>query len=185
MLKFLRWFMKLIQPKSSRFVRNIQTDSAEGKSSSEVLKTGKKATQEKDMIFWIPTNKIVEIDKNSQGHTTDIHLASGAAFKQINYTGKLIQSAKKRGLSKVAHHLEFVLTEGDDLMGIVEDYISNKNKLSLLHVNRFGDGFFYGEENGLSITAFEDSLMVLDGTEDNVFYELTNEYVQRVIPKSE
>ena len=185
MLKFLRWFMKLLRPESSRFVRNIQTDSVQGKATGQGLKAGKRTIREKDLIFWIPTGKIVEIDKNSQGQTRDIHLASGAGFVQINFSGNLKQSAKKQGLSKVVHHLEFILSEGDSLMAKAPEFISKSTTLSILHVDRYGDGFFYGEEKGLSITAFDNKLMVLEGTEDNVFYELTNEYLKKVIPKSE
>jgi len=177
--------LKLFRPKSSEFVRNIQADSVQGKTTGQVLKGGKKAIREKDLILWIPTGKIVEIDKNSQGQTRDIHLASGAGFERINFSGNLKQSAKKQGLSKVVHHLEFILNDGDSLLGKAPEFISKSTTLSILHVNRFGDGFFYGEEKGLSIAAFDDKLMVLEGTEDNVFYELTNEYLQKVIPKSE
>lgn len=186
MKKFLRWFMKLFRPDPKGFVRNIQTNSSQGKNTTEsFVKSSKKAVLENDLVFWIPAGKIVEIDKNSQGQTTDIHLASGAAFIPVKYSGSFSQTARKQGLSRVTHHLGFKLVESDELSLAAEDLIAKNTKISILHVDRYGDGFFYGEDKGLSIQTFNEHLMVLEGTEDNVFYELTHECLKKVVPKTE
>ena len=177
--------MKLLRPEASGFVRNIQTETDMGKGTPKTAGRGKRAVHEKDLFFWIPTNKIIEIKKNSQGITTDIHLASGTEFIKVNYTGGFKQSAKKQGLSKVIHHLEFNLQEKDILIEESEEISSRSMSISILHVNKYGDGFLYGERKGLSIQAAENCNMVLEGSEDNVFYEMTQECLKRVVPKTE
>jgi len=57
--------------------------------------------------------------------------------------------------------------------------------LSILHINRLGDGFLYGEAKGLTVIEFENGRMVLKGSEDNVFYEMTQECLQRAVPNKE
>jgi len=177
--------MKLVRPESSGFVKNIQTNSEQGRSMNQGIRAGKKPVKEKDLVFWIPSGKIIEIDKNSQGLTTDVHLASGAGFVPVNYIGSFKHSAKKQGLSRVSHHLELGLAEGDELRENAEEIISKNVKISILHLDRYGDGFFYGEDNGLSVIDFNGKIMVLDGTEDNVFYELAHECLNKIIPKTE
>jgi hypothetical protein len=185
MLKFLRWFMKLFRPEKSGYVRNIQTSADKEKTGVRKSAKGKKAVFDTDRFFWIPTNKIVEIKKNSQGMTVEIHLASGTEITPLLYTGEFRQSAKKQGLSKVIHHLEFSLGEKDLLLAEADRIKSTGTNLSFLHVNRYGDGLFYGEEKGLSIMSLEKGRIVLEGTENNVFYEMTQECLQRLIPKTE
>jgi hypothetical protein len=149
------------------------------------FEAGKKAILEKDYLYWIPSKKIIEIEKNSQGLTTNIKMASGAGFLTINYSGSFKHITNKQGLSRVTHRLELKLAEGDDLGDRAEGLISGGTKISVLHVNRYGDGFFYGEDIGLPIIEFNDRLMVLEGAEDNVFYEVTNVCLKKVVPKTE
>ena len=185
--------MKLFRPDKSGYVRNIQTGTDKGKGHGRKAAKGKKAVFETDRFFWVPTNKIIEIKKNNQGMTVEIHLAAGAEITPLTYTGTFRQTAKKQGLSKVIHHLEFSLEdkdlpltpEKDLLLAECEGIKSSGLNLSFLHVNRYGDGFLYGEEKGLSIISLEENRIVLEGTENNVFYEMTQECLQRLIPKTE
>ena len=177
--------MKLFRPDKSGYVRNIQTPADNGKAGAKKSAKGKRAVFDKDRFYWLPTNKIIEIKKNSQGMTVEIHLASGTEILPLAYTGEFKQSARKQGLSKVMHHLEFSLGEKDLLLAEADRNKSNGMKFSFLHVNRYGDGFFYGEEKGLSIVSLEKGRIVLEGTENNVFYEMTQECLQRLIPKTE
>lgn len=185
MLKFLRWFMKLLKPEPSGFVHNMQTDPSQGKEYAKDQVTGKKAIREKDLVYWIPTNKIVEIKKNSQGITTNIHLASGSAFLPIEYDGKLETRQKKQGLSRVSHHIEISPAKSEALKLQLEEILSKGTKISILHINRYGDGFLYGEVKGLAVEILDNNNIVLKGTEDNVFYELTRECMQKAVPKTE
>ena len=185
MLKFLRWFMKLFRPDSERFVKNINMDSGAKGNTGNKVATGKKAVHEKDMFFWIPSSKIISIKKNSQGFTNEILLASGMTFSKIDYTGKFTQSARKQGLSRVSYHLEFKLNESDDLTKQAPELKDKNNNITVLHINRFGDGFLYGEQKGLTITEIENNSLVLDGSDDNVFYEMTKECLDRAVPSKE
>ena len=179
--------MKLFRPDSSGFVRNMQAAPDQGNSSGSV-KTGgslKKLVNEKDQLFWVLTNKIIEIEKNGQGFTTNIHLASGSVFRNIQYLGKMKLRSKKQGLSKVSHQIEFVLSDEDDLAIEAGDIVLRNTYVSILHMDRYGDGFLYGEAKGLEITKLEKGHMVLEGSEDNVFYEMTKECLKRVVPIKE
>lgn len=177
--------MKLFRPDKSGYVRNIQTASGSEKSGARKSAKGKKAVFDTDRFYWVPTNKIIEIRKNSQGMTVEIHLASGTEITPLSYSGQFRQSARKQGLSKVIHHLEFSLGENDLFLAEADSSKSTGAKFSFLHVNRYGDGFFYGEEKGLSIVSLDKGRVVLEGTENNVFYEMTQECLQRLIPKTE
>ena len=177
--------MKLFRPESRGYVKNIQTGKETSGSAGKKTGGGKRAILEKDRFFWIQTSKIVEIKKNSQGITTEIHLASGTELVPVNYRGSFRQSAKKQGLSMVVHHLEFTLDENDILLGEAGGMMRSSVKLSVLHVDRYGDGFFYGEEKGLSILSLEKDSIVLEGSENNVFYEMTRDCLKRLIPKTE
>ena len=179
--------MKLFRPDSSGFVRNIQVDSVQRNSKGSTISGGriKKAVNEKDHLFWVPSSKIVEIKKNGQGFTTNIHLASGTIFRNIHYLGKITLNSKKQGLSKVSHHVDLVLSEDDDLNREAKDILSRNINISILHIDRYGDGFLYGEVKGLLITEFESGHLVLEGSEDNVFYEMTQECLQRAVPIKE
>lgn len=178
--------MKIFRPDSKGFVRNIQTDSDKGKQMAQPgVSAGKKSIYDKDLIFWIPSGKVLEINKNNQGLTTGIRIASGAAFTSVNYSGSMTYKAKKQGLSKVSHYLHLNLEPGDDLLSKAEDFLATNIKLSVLHVDKFGDGFLYGENQGLAINEIKDSQIVLEGTEDNVFYEISHDCLQKILPKTE
>jgi hypothetical protein len=183
MLKFLRWFMKLFRPDSSRYVKNIQDDSRPAK--RETKETRGKITKqvyERDAFYWLLTSRIIDVDKNSQGLTSSIKLASGNEFTLLAYKGKFALKVKKQGLTRLNCHIELSLEEEDQLFKQVKDLMSDKAAISILHVDRFGDGFLIGESNGLSILEIDNNKVVFEGIEDNVFYEMTGECLKKVIP---
>jgi len=185
MLKFFTWFMKLLHPDPEKFVRNIQTGHENGNQTDGGVKPGKKSVSDKDLVFWMPTKKIIEVKKNNQGLITDIHLASGAGFTKVNYIGKFVHTSKKQGLSRVYNHISVNLSTEDELVVKSKELMEQDARLTFLHIGRYGDGFIYGESKGLSIREFDGKLMVLDGTEDNVFYELSQECLEKLVPKKE
>ncbi len=187
MQKFLRWLMKLFSPDSSGFVKNIQTGSETGskQATSKTAVKGKKIINAKESLFWVPTSKVIEVEKNGQGYTDEIHLASGTVFLNLDIVGNVKVVSKKQGLSKVSHHLEMKLAESDGLLREAQGFEAQKTNITILHIDRYGSGFLYGESTGLFILEQDGLNIVLEGSEDNVFYEMTKECLNKVVPNKE
>lgn len=187
MEKFLRWLMKLFSPDSSGFVKNIQTGSETGNKQATIKTAakGKKVVNEKDCLFWVPTSKVVEVRKNGQGYTDEIHLASGTVFLNLDIEGNIEVVSKKQGLSKVSHHLEMKLAENDGFLKEAQSFEAQKTSITILHIDKYGSGFLYGESTGLFILEQDSLNIVLEGSEDNVFYEMTKECLNKVVPNKE
>lgn len=185
MRKFFRWLFKIFRPDPSGYVKNIQDGPEKDENADRGTARVKKALKDRDSLFWLPANMISSIGKNDQGLTTSIKLAPGAEFSQINYEGDFSLRIKKQGLSRVNYHLEFNPGIDDEFAKSGQELISGKKKVSILHIDRYGDGCLYGEANGLSVLEFENGKMIVEGVEDNVFYEISRECVKSIIPEKE
>lgn len=179
--------MKLFRPDTKGFVKNIQAGSETGSMQAIAKSAVKniKLVNEKDSLFWVLTSKIVEVKKNGQGFTNDIHLASGSGFLNLNFDEKVKILSKKQGLSKVSHHLEMELAENDELLKDAKNFEAQKTNITILHIDKYGSGFLYGESKGLSILEQDGLNIVLEGSEDNVFYEMTKDCLNKVVPNKE
>ena len=186
MRKFFRWLFKIFRPDKSGYVKNIQSGSSDNdKMENAGVRGSRKIVSDKDSFYWLPVSKIRSVQKNDQGLTTSIKLSPGFEFYAINYQRRHTLKVQKQGLSRVNYRLEFSL-EGDDKLSVAAtEFISENKNISILHINRYGDGFLYGEATGLAVQELEDGKIVLEGVEDNVFYEISRECVQTILPKQE
>ena len=87
-------------------------------------------------------------------------------------------------LSKICRRV-FTIERIDELLKEAKKFEEQKVNISILHLDKYGDGFLYGEAKGLAVIEFEKGHLVLEGSEDNVFYEMTQECLQRAVPNKE
>ena len=186
MRKFFKWLFKIFRPDPKGYVRNIQdSDTPKVAASGSSVRGMKKAVSDRDSFFWLPVSRVSGVTKNDKGLTASIKPVAGFDFVAVAYQGEPGITIRKQGLSKVNFHLEFKLDGDDKLAEAAGELISDKKNITILHINRYGDGFLYGESMGLELKGFENGRLVLEGVEDNVFYEISRECVQATVPAKE
>ena len=186
MRKFFKWLFKIFRPDPSGYVKNIQDGSENNEPLGKSTAGGrKKAVNDKELFYWLPISKIRSVSKNDQGLTSSINISPGAEYYKINYEGDVSLKVKKQGLSRVNYRLEITPGIDDELAKAGQEFLSEKKNISILHIDKYGDGFLYGEVRGLSVLEFENGRMILEGAEESVFYEITRECVQATISEKE
>ncbi len=180
MRRFFNWLFRAFKPDTTKYVKNIGSDSVAKKQDSSFVAVKRKKPS-KPVLAWISTALIQENKEDNSGVSIQISLKGDAQFKVIN-SDKFEVTSKKKGLSLVEHKVTI-----DPEKNEFEE-ISNSAKdgnLSFLYRSSEGDLFFIGERNGLALISSTDNQLNFKGDEPDVFFRVAEDMFYKLLPNIE
>ena len=138
-------------------------------------------SEKKIQLFFIPANEIIGKEETKSGVITDLTVSPTWQFREIKIIGKPIIIEKKRGLAKVVQDIELEYDNSDNIFDIFAHLKIIDMKISILKIDEHGKGTLMGENNGMKLVNFTKNTLKLSGEEQDVFYKLSAECVQKMI----
>ncbi len=182
MKRFFKWLLRLFKPNPDGYVRNIQEGNG-GKSSARFSKAKTKVF-EHPVLAWILTKDILSNEEDQQGTTIKLNLRSDARFIPIKLIESPVIRSRKQGLSRVKHEIGMRIGSQEQYETLMAQ--ANKSKpISLLYRDQYGESFIYGKQIGLLLVTKEDNRLDFKGEEEDVFYRVTKECFDQLLPKEE
>jgi len=128
-----------------------------------------------DKLYVIETAQIIGQVSSQSGVIQELKLNKGAQFKEIQLVGKPTIKNVKRGANLVMQDLDIAYANAGVIKNMLEQVRENKGAVSILHINSKKEAFLYGEHKGLFITELTDTQILLEGSETDVFFQMSPE----------
>ncbi|MEA1877764.1 MAG: hypothetical protein U9N86_12980 [Bacteroidota bacterium] len=184
MNRFFKWLLTIFRPDSKNYVKNIQGENISDK--SEVAYSGSKRKRSfKAVLAWSYKSDIIENNKDNQGVSVSIKMKPKAGFRVLDVAENPLVKSQKRGLSAVAHKLEFVVDTSDESTVALIEEAENKRPLCFLYRSVHGDIVILGEENGLELIEYDGSRIEFSGEETDVFFHVSEDCFDKLLPNIE
>ena len=129
----------------------------------------------KDRLFYIPTVKILTKEEDKRGLIIGFEFADGFSFKEIEFESEPKIISTKRGISTVEQSIDVEYKESTILFEDFKQWKDITSRLSLLHLRTNGKALLYGENVGMEIVELSEKHLVLRGTEEDTFYDVSPE----------
>ncbi|MCK5820891.1 MAG: hypothetical protein KAH17_03350 [Bacteroidales bacterium] len=184
MKRFFKWLLTIFRPDSKKYVKNIQggSDSNNSKSSYSASKRKRSFPA---VLAWSHKSDIIENNKDNQGVSISISMKPDTGFHVLNLPEAPLVQSRKKGLSAVAHRLEFMVdTDIESTVAFIEE-AKGKKPLCFLYRSGHGDVVILGEENGLELIEYDGSKIEFSGEETDVFFHVSEECFIKLLPNIE
>jgi len=184
MKRFFKWLLTIFRPESKNYVRNIQ-EGKDSKSSESAYSGSKRKRSYQAVLAWSHQSDIASIEKDKKGVFVEIRMKLEKGFQVLALNETPVVSSRKKGLSAVAHSLEFTVDTEDESTRLLIEQAQSKKPLCFLYRSVYGDVVLLGEESGLEMTEYDGSKIKFSGEETDVFFHVAEECLVKLLPNIE